>query len=100
MTFIVRSSTLRHNRVRDFLYVRILLVEDESRVAGFIAKGLREQAYAVDIVRAMESTHFYCASVKRLRPRDPGRQVLPIKKAAIPFAASFALRDRARPSLC
>jgi len=29
--------------------VRILLAEDESRVAGFIAKGLREQAYAVDI---------------------------------------------------
>jgi two-component system copper resistance phosphate regulon response regulator CusR len=28
--------------------VRILLVEDESRVAGFIARGLREQAYAVD----------------------------------------------------
>ena len=31
--------------------VRILLVEDESRVAGFIAKGLREQSYAVDIAR-------------------------------------------------
>ncbi|HEY2013275.1 MAG TPA: response regulator transcription factor [Bryobacteraceae bacterium] len=29
--------------------MRILLVEDESRVAGFIAKGLREQSYAVDI---------------------------------------------------
>jgi DNA-binding response OmpR family regulator len=29
--------------------VRVLLVEDESRVAGFIAKGLREQAYAVDV---------------------------------------------------
>jgi two-component system copper resistance phosphate regulon response regulator CusR len=29
--------------------VRILLVEDESRVAAFIAKGLREQAYAVDL---------------------------------------------------
>jgi two-component system copper resistance phosphate regulon response regulator CusR len=29
--------------------VRILLVEDESRVAGFIAKGLREQSYAVDL---------------------------------------------------
>jgi two-component system copper resistance phosphate regulon response regulator CusR len=28
--------------------VRILLVEDESRVAGFVARGLREQAYAVD----------------------------------------------------
>ena len=31
--------------------MRILLVEDESRVANFIAKGLREQAYAVDIAR-------------------------------------------------
>ena len=29
--------------------VRILLVEDEARVAGFLARGLREQAYAVDI---------------------------------------------------
>jgi DNA-binding response OmpR family regulator len=29
--------------------VRILLAEDEPRVAGFIARGLREQAYAVDI---------------------------------------------------
>ena len=30
--------------------MRILLVEDESRVANFIARGLREQTYAVDIV--------------------------------------------------
>ena len=29
--------------------VRILLVEDEIRVASFIARGLREQSYAVDI---------------------------------------------------
>jgi len=28
--------------------MRLLLVEDDSRVAGFIARGLREQAYAVD----------------------------------------------------
>lgn len=28
--------------------MRILLVEDETRVAAFIAKGLREQSYAVD----------------------------------------------------
>ncbi|MCC7174775.1 MAG: response regulator transcription factor [Bryobacterales bacterium] len=28
--------------------MRILLVEDDPRVAGFIARGLREQAYAVD----------------------------------------------------
>jgi two-component system copper resistance phosphate regulon response regulator CusR len=29
--------------------MRILLVEDEPRVASFIARGLREQSYAVDI---------------------------------------------------
>jgi DNA-binding response OmpR family regulator len=29
--------------------MRILLVEDDSRIAGFVAKGLREQAYAVDV---------------------------------------------------
>jgi two-component system copper resistance phosphate regulon response regulator CusR len=29
--------------------VRILLVEDETRVASFIARGLREQSYAVDV---------------------------------------------------
>jgi DNA-binding response OmpR family regulator len=29
--------------------VRLLLVEDDSRVAGFIAKGLREYSYAVDV---------------------------------------------------
>src|SRR5215467_7981923 len=31
--------------------MRILLVEDESRVAGFIARGLREHSYAVDVAR-------------------------------------------------
>jgi two-component system copper resistance phosphate regulon response regulator CusR len=30
--------------------MRILLVEDDIRIAGFIAKGLRENAYAVDTV--------------------------------------------------
>ncbi len=29
--------------------MRVLLVEDEGRVASFIARGLREQAYAVDV---------------------------------------------------
>jgi DNA-binding response OmpR family regulator len=29
--------------------MRILLVEDDSRIANFVAKGLREQAYAVDV---------------------------------------------------
>ena len=29
--------------------MRILLVEDDRRIARFVAKGLREQAYAVDV---------------------------------------------------
>jgi DNA-binding response OmpR family regulator len=29
--------------------MRILLVEDDSRIANFVAKGLREQSYAVDV---------------------------------------------------
>jgi two-component system copper resistance phosphate regulon response regulator CusR len=42
--------------------VRILLVEDESRVAGFTARGLREHAYAVD--RAADGEEgLYLASV-------------------------------------
>ena len=42
--------------------MRILLVEDEARVAGFIAKGLREQTYAVDVARNGEEA-LYQASV-------------------------------------
>jgi two-component system copper resistance phosphate regulon response regulator CusR len=38
-----------------------LLVEDESRVAGFIAKGLREQAYAVDIASDGEQALYQAA---------------------------------------
>ena len=42
--------------------VRVLLVEDEGRVAGFIARGLREQAYAVDVAADGEQG-VYLASV-------------------------------------
>jgi two-component system copper resistance phosphate regulon response regulator CusR len=38
-----------------------LLVEDEPRVAGFIAKGLREQSYAVDVARDGEEGLYYAA---------------------------------------
>jgi two-component system copper resistance phosphate regulon response regulator CusR len=41
--------------------VRILLVEDETRVAGFLAKGLREQAYAVDVAGDGESALYQAA---------------------------------------
>jgi two-component system, OmpR family, copper resistance phosphate regulon response regulator CusR len=42
--------------------VRILLVEDDPRVAGFVSKGLQEQAYAVDVAHDGEVA-LYLASV-------------------------------------
>jgi len=41
--------------------VRILLVEDEVRVAAFIAKGLREQTYAVDVTSEGEQALYRAA---------------------------------------
>ena len=41
--------------------MRILLVEDEIRVAGFIAKGLREQSYAVDVAADGERASYFAA---------------------------------------
>ncbi|MCU1273578.1 MAG: DNA-binding response regulator [Bryobacterales bacterium] len=41
--------------------MRILLVEDEPRVAAFIAKGLREQAYAIDVARDGEQALYFAA---------------------------------------
>jgi len=62
--------------------VRILLVEDEARVAGFVAKGLREQAYAVDVAGDGERA-LYLASVNEydllvldvMLPRKDGYEV-------------------------
>src|SRR5215471_10658253 len=42
--------------------MRILLVEDDSRIARFVAKGLREQAYAVDVAANGEDA-LYQASI-------------------------------------
>jgi DNA-binding response OmpR family regulator len=41
--------------------LRILLVEDEVRMAAVIAKGLREQAYAVDLARDGEAALYQAA---------------------------------------
>ena len=41
--------------------MRILLVEDDARVAGFLAKGLREQSYAVDVARDGEAAVYLAA---------------------------------------
>ena len=39
--------------------MKVLLVEDEPRVARFLSKGLRENAYAVDIARDGEEAMYY-----------------------------------------
>jgi DNA-binding response OmpR family regulator len=47
-----RHWAARHGRCKmnqSKRLMRILLVEDDSRIARFVAKGLREQAYAVDV---------------------------------------------------
>src|SRR5690349_17306892 len=41
--------------------MRILLVEDEPSAARFIAKGLREASYAVDVARDGEAASDCCA---------------------------------------
>jgi two-component system copper resistance phosphate regulon response regulator CusR len=41
--------------------MRVLLVEDDSRIARFVAKGLREQAYAVDVAATGEEALYQAA---------------------------------------
>src|SRR5690349_1703721 len=41
--------------------MRLLLVEDDTRIARFVAKGLREQAYAVDISATGEDALYQAA---------------------------------------
>ena len=51
MSFIFASRLLRRRSrpLRQNSGVRVLLVEDETAAARMLAKGLREQAYAVDV---------------------------------------------------
>jgi len=41
--------------------MRVLLVEDDARIAHFVAKGLREQAYAVDTASSGEEALYQAA---------------------------------------
>jgi two-component system copper resistance phosphate regulon response regulator CusR len=41
--------------------MRVLLVEDDARIAHFVAKGLREQAYAVDVAATGEEALYQVA---------------------------------------
>lgn len=38
--------------------MRILLVEDEKKIAGFVKRGLKEEHYAVDVAPNAEKAHF------------------------------------------
>jgi two-component system, OmpR family, copper resistance phosphate regulon response regulator CusR len=62
--------------------MRILLVEDEPTAARFIAKGLREAAYAVDIAKdgsaALEQSHQYDYDAIVLDVMLPGRDGLSV----------------------
>ena len=41
--------------------MRVLLAEDDQRIAHFVAKGLRENTYAVDIARDGEAALYQSA---------------------------------------
>src|SRR5690348_1289129 len=69
--------------------MRILLVEDGPRIANFVAKGLREQAYAVDVAGSGEDA-LYQASIN---PYDLG-----ILDVMIPPPDGFEVCRRLRQS--
>src|SRR5260370_13474669 len=61
----VRQIRRRIGSIGDFApegdALRLLLVEDDARIARFVAKGLREQAYAVDVVATGEDALYQTA---------------------------------------
>ena len=87
--------------------MRLLLVEDDARMARFIARGLREQAYAVDLVSDGEAA-LYQAAINNydavildlMLPRKNGLEVcreLRAQGSRIPvlmLTARDAVRDR------
>ena len=42
--------------------MRVLVVEDERKIAGFIARGLKEEGYAVDLASDGEEGHFLAST--------------------------------------
>ena len=57
-----RSCLCRYDVPKKGLEVRILLVEDETTAARVLAKGLREQSYAVDVAADGDSALFQVAT--------------------------------------
>ena len=87
--------------------MRVLLVEDDSRIAGFVARGLRENSYAVDVASDGDEA-IYMASINSYDvfildvnlPRKDGFEVcgelreLGNKKPILMLTARDALDDR------
>jgi two-component system copper resistance phosphate regulon response regulator CusR len=91
------------------LLMRIMLVEDEPRVARFVAKGLRERGFAVDIARDGEEA-LYKVSINEydliildvMLPRKDGFEVCRelrgegIKTPVLMLTARDAVEDRVK----
>jgi DNA-binding response OmpR family regulator len=73
--------------------MRILIVEDDSRIARFVAKGLREQAYAVDVAtngedaldRAAINTYDLAILDVMIPPPDGFEVCRQLRKSGLPF---------------
>src|SRR5215470_19805134 len=87
--------------------MRVLLVEDEPRVAHFIAKGLRERCYAVDLAKNGEEAFYYTSineydliSLDVMLPLKNGFQVCKelrgqgVKTPILMLTARDAIADR------
>src|SRR5262245_31336480 len=59
-----RSCARRYDLSRKGLDVRILLVEDETAAARVLAKGLREESYAVDVAADGDTALFQVATTE------------------------------------
>ena len=89
--------------------MRVLIIEDEAKVAGFIRNGLDEEHYAVDVARdgeeglhQAENYDYDILILDLMLPRVPGLEVLKRLRARKPnlpvliLTAKGAVEDRVR----
>lgn len=83
--------------------MRILVVEDERRVSGFLAKGLREEGHAVEVVedltsarQAVAGSEFDVLLVDRMLPDGDGLALIRELRRAGNATAAICLTARDR----